>query len=74
MTYDRSRQVMVADRTNGTRGTWARYEYLLGRGWVKVGSRSTAVFGRGGVVPAAGRRQDTNTTPRWHLRHQVRLR
>lgn len=61
--YDSSRQVMVADRTNGTQGTWARYEYLLGRGWVKVGSRTTAVFGRGGVVPAAVRRQDTNTTP-----------
>lgn len=63
--YTTSQQVMVADRTFGSRGTWARYEWRgISKGcWVKVSAASTARFGSGGVVPAARRRQNTNTTP-----------
>ena len=33
---DVSQQVMVADRTSGSRGTWARYEWRgAGKGWVE---------------------------------------
>lgn len=57
-----STQVMVADRTAGTKGTWARYSWNGAR-WVRVNAPATAVFGRGGVVPSAQRRQGTSTTP-----------
>ncbi|AKT52918.1 hypothetical protein ADJ73_15315 [Arsenicicoccus sp. oral taxon 190] len=57
-----STQVMVADRTAGTRGTWARYSWNGSR-WVRVDSPAAAVFGRGGVVPSAQRRQGSNATP-----------
>lgn len=65
VSYKTSRQVMVADRTKASTGTWARYEWRgIGKGcWVKVGQKSTARFGSGGVVAAAKRRQGTNTTP-----------
>ncbi|WP_286956397.1 MULTISPECIES: hypothetical protein [Arsenicicoccus] len=57
-----STQVMVADRTSGTKGTWARYSWNGSR-WVRVNANAAAVFGRGGVVPSAQRRQGTSTTP-----------
>ncbi|MCH8612966.1 L,D-transpeptidase family protein [Arsenicicoccus dermatophilus] len=57
-----STQVLVADRVAGTKGTWARYSWNGSR-WIKVNAPATAVFGRGGVVPAAARRQGTSTTP-----------
>ncbi|WP_409485256.1 L,D-transpeptidase family protein [Arsenicicoccus dermatophilus] len=57
-----STQVLVADRVAGTRGTWARWSWNGSR-WVKVNAPAGAVFGRGGVVPAAVRRQGTGTTP-----------
>lgn len=63
--YTTSQQVMVANRTSGSRGTWARYEWRgIKKGcWVKVSATSTARSGSGGVVPAARRHQNTNTTP-----------
>ena len=60
-----SRQVMVADRTSGTHGTWVRYQWRgSSRGWVRVSAAGVgSVFGSGGVVDAGRRRQGTNTTP-----------
>ena len=60
-----SQQVMVADRTSGSRGTWARYEWRgAGQGWVKVSAAGVgSVFGSNGVVAASQRRQGTGTTP-----------
>jgi len=62
---DVSQQVMVADRTSGTRGTWARYQWRgSAKGWIKVSSSGVgSVFGQGGVVPSGRRRQGTRTTP-----------
>jgi len=62
---DVSQQVMVADRTSGTRGTWARYQWRgAAKGWIKVSSSGVgSVFGQGGVVPSGRRRQGTRTTP-----------
>ena len=62
---DVSQQVMVADRTSGTHGTWARYQWRgSAKGWVKVSSSGVgSVFGQGGVVPAGQRQQGTGTTP-----------
>ncbi|WP_245306503.1 L,D-transpeptidase family protein [Acidipropionibacterium timonense] len=56
---------MVADRTSGTHGTWARYQWQgASKGWVKVSASGVgSVFGSGGVVDASARRQGTNTTP-----------
>lgn len=55
----------MADRTSGSHGTWARYEWRgPARGWVKVSAAGVgSVFGSNGVVPASQRRQGTNTTP-----------
>lgn len=62
---DVSQQVMVADRTSGTHGTWARYQWRgSAKGWVKVSSSGVgSVSGHGGVVPSGRRRQGTRTTP-----------
>ena len=62
---DVSQQVMLADRTSGTRGTWARYQWRgSAKGWIKVSSSGVgSVFGQGGVVPSGRRRQGTRTTP-----------
>lgn len=62
---DVSQQVMVADRTSGTRGTWARYQWRgSAKGWIKISSSGVgSVFGQGGVVPSGRRRQGTRTTP-----------
>lgn len=57
-----AQQVIVADRTSGTYGTWARYSWN-GTRWVRVNGSATAVFGRRGVVAATQRRQGTETTP-----------
>lgn len=60
-----AQQVMVADRTSGSVGTWARHEWRGIRGgcWVKVGSSAGSHFGSRGVVPAAQRVQGSLTTP-----------
>jgi L,D-peptidoglycan transpeptidase YkuD (ErfK/YbiS/YcfS/YnhG family) len=65
ISYRTSQQVMVADRTSGTHGTWARYQWKgTSRGWVKESPSGVgSVFGSGGVVPASIRRQNTSTTP-----------
>lgn len=64
VSHQRSQQVMVADRTSGTTGTWARWEWRSQGGcWVRVDTPAAAKFGRGGVVSAAVRRQHTATTP-----------
>lgn len=58
-----SQQVMVADHTTGTRGTWARYEWN-GTSWIRLDRRGTdSIYGRGGVVVASQRRQGTASTP-----------
>lgn len=57
-----SQQVMVADRTRGTRGTWARWSWNGSR-WVRVNAPATAIFGKRGVVPAGRRVQGSNQTP-----------
>lgn len=50
-------------RTSGTYGTFARYEWSQGRcAWQKLGS-ATGVFGKNGVVPASRRVQGSDQTP-----------
>lgn len=60
-----SRQVMVADHTSGTDGTWARYQWEgSSRGWVKMSpSGAVAHFGKHGVKPGSRRVQGDMTTP-----------
>lgn len=59
-----SQQVMVADRTAGTAGTWVRYEWRgIRTGWVKVSGTSRAAFGSGGMKPAALRIHGDHSTP-----------
>lgn len=58
-----SRQVLVADRDTGTRGTYVRFEWREDEGrWAQVGT-SPAVFGYGGVVAGSTRLQGSGTTP-----------
>ncbi len=64
MSFTISQQVMVAQHTSGTKGTWARYQWEgAAKGWVKLSKSSAAVFGSGGVVVASQRVQNTNETP-----------
>lgn len=65
ISYRTSQQVMVADHTSGTRGTWARYQWEgRWRGWVeKSPAGVSSIFGSGGVVPASQRVQGTSSTP-----------
>jgi len=64
VSYKVSQQVMVADHTTGTKGTWVRYQWSgAAKGWARVSSIVAAVFGSGGVVPASQRVQNTNETP-----------
>lgn len=57
-----SQQVMVADRTSGSTGTWARYEWV-GTSWERVDAASGAHFGKNGVVPANQRVVNDGRTP-----------
>lgn len=52
-----SQQVMVADRTSGSHGTWARYQWTGSqRGWEKVSAGGVeAHFGKHGVTAGSRR-------------------
>lgn len=64
VSYRTSQQVMVADHTHGSVGSWRRWQWRgTSKGWVRVDSPAYSVFGRNGVVPAARRVQSTDTTP-----------
>ncbi len=58
-----SQQVMVADRTTGTYGTYVRYEWQgPERGWVIAG-KAGARFGYAGMSDPNRRREGDGTTP-----------
>lgn len=58
-----SKQVIVTQRTNGTFGTFNRYQWVASAcRWENYGS-ATGVFGQNGVVPASQRVQGSNATP-----------
>lgn len=58
-----ARQVVVAHRTSGVRGTYRRFRWRARQfRWVRVGS-ATAVFGSNGVVAGTRRVQGSGTTP-----------
>lgn len=59
-----AQQVMVADRTSGTSGTWARYEWRHATAqWVRVGRSAHAAFGIGGMKVAALRVHGDHSSP-----------
>lgn len=63
LTAKTTRQVLVADRTHGTYGTYARYEWRgATRGWVRVGT-SPVRFGWGGVKAGSQRVAGDGSTP-----------
>lgn len=63
LTAKTTRQVLVADRTHGTYGTYARYEWRgASRGWVRVGT-SPVRFGYGGLKPGSQRVAGDGSTP-----------
>jgi L,D-peptidoglycan transpeptidase YkuD (ErfK/YbiS/YcfS/YnhG family) len=58
-----ARQVLVAARTEGARGTYRRFAWRARQyRWVRVGS-APATFGYNGVVPGDHRVQGSGTTP-----------
>lgn len=62
--YTMTQQVMIADRTSGSRGTWARYEWQgPERGWVQVNLPATSRFGYGGVRQGDQRSEGDGSTP-----------
>lgn len=59
-----TQQVMVADRTSGSHGTWARYEWRGTEvGWQQVNLSAGSRFGYGGVKPGNTRYQGDGSTP-----------
>lgn len=64
VSYATSRQVMVADRSSGTTGTWRRWEWRTSTGaWHRVSGSALVSLGYGGMKPAARRIAGDGSTP-----------